>query len=124
MEKHVLEHFTSYAPGGHDIVIFDLESGDEECQIKRIVWSGVAEGNFTFRFGLFQEATPVIGDFLTNNGSAVIYTTCTRNQFLINETTTVRVPRGWTLAVLTEHHAGANPEIAGFTLQLNYKVLS
>ena len=133
MEKKVLSD-TEIIPAlldtspGH---LFQLEGGLEECQIKRIVFSGSnRDGSdndcISLKFGLVQDNTP---DF--NLEDIVIYSMLVTNNAvsLINETTTVRVPRGWYLVVWAETIAkinlGAGEQCVGdWHLQLNYKVLS
>ena len=109
--------------------LIQLEGGDEECQIKRIVLSGTlddADDWAVLKLGLYQEA-PSLSDLLSD--SPVIYSVglCNNNVSMINETTTVRVPRGWTLAVwiFDPNNVGVGSTVkAYFNLQLNYKVLS
>ena len=109
--------------------LFQLEDGDEECQIKRIVLSATgadADDFSVVKLGLFQEV-PGLADL--DLESAVIYSCIVTNNAvsLINETTTVRVPRGWHLAVWAYSHdtvGVADTVRLDFNLQLNYKVLS
>ena len=132
MEKHIETGRTLAAASEISApTIFQLENGAEECQIKRIVLSGVtqdagdSEAN-ALKLGLFQES-PSISDLSLQD--AVIYSIITTNNAvaLINETTTVRVPRGWYLAVWAESPISQGTGDAFqvfFNCQLNYKVLS
>ena len=111
--------------------LFQLESGSEECQIKRIVFSGTnrdasAKDSMVLKFGLVQDNTPDL-----NLDDIVIYSMAVTNNSigLINETTTVRVPRGWYLIVWAETIGKISLEtgetcLVDWNLQLNYKVLS
>ena len=109
--------------------MYQLEDGDEECQIKRIVLSATLDDDDDYaviKLGLFQDV-PDINDL--DLESAVIYSCIVTNNAvsMINETTTVRVPRGWHLAVWTYSHGTVGPTSSkntDFNLQLNYKVLS
>ena len=109
--------------------LYQLEDGDEECQIKRIVLSATLDDDDNYaviKLGLYQDI-PTMADL--DNQSAVIYSAIVTNNAvtLINETTTVRVPRGWHLAVWTYSHANVGAtsfKHTDFNLQLNYKVLS
>ena len=114
-------------------IVFQLEGGTEECQIKRIVLSGVtkdavdSEAN-SLRLGLFQEAPTTASDL--NLDEAVIYSIITTNNAttIVNETTTVRVPRGWYLALFgyscTDLSSSSDTYTIFYNCQLNYKVLS
>ena len=112
-------------------VLFQLEGGDEECQIKRIVLSASLSDDsdddyVSVRLALFQE-TPDITDL--DLEEAIIYSMAVTNNSvtLINETTTVRVPRGWHLALyfVNPNSLGVGQSNSAFVnCQLNYKVLS
>ena len=133
MEKKVLSDIETIPAlldqsPGH---LFQLEGGSEECQIKRIVFSGSNLDDsdrdcVVLKFGLIQDNTP---DY--NLEDIVIYSMLVTNNSttLINETTTVRVPRGWYLTIWAETVGkiamGAGTTCtANWNLQLNYKVLS
>ena len=118
MEKHINQSATLIAAGAHYLSVFQLEGGEEECQIKRLVLSA-SELNSDFggklTLGLFQK-TPTIADFTDD---VIIYTFAYRNQALLNETTTVRVPQGWFIGLLTEN-AGTTPGNFQSSVQINY----
>ena len=96
-----------------------LEGGDEECQIKRIVLSTASNNQCQVKLGLFQDV-PTIGSF---SDDKAIYSTVGNASAIgiINETTTVRVPRDWHLAVMVDSIANVAFMV---NLQLNYLVLS
>ena len=132
MEKH-LDYGASTGASGSEQVVgsFQLESGDEECQIKRLVLSATklptsAPGPCQLRFGLFQEQPTQVNDFIA---SATIYSFVfdAGTPQILNETTTVRVPRGWYLGYIFNNLNAVQPsenlQIA-HNFQINYKVLS
>ena len=122
MEKHIdIQQIPTIAPGGTFVHSFDLEGGEEECQIKRIVLSTAANGNHACEWGLFQEPGPVSADF-TNKTSIAAY--CARAQGMIDRTTTIRVPRGWTLGVKLTNMNQNDSYDAAICTNLHYKVLS
>ena len=119
MEKHI-EYLQpiSFAPGGESISAWQLENGEEECQVKRIVLSATAATDaIQVKIGLFQKLPTAGSDF---SDDTVIYSFAMRNQMLINETTTVRVPQGWFLAVLLLNPASSNAQEISFNCQINY----
>ena len=132
MEKH-LKYGTILGSSGDEQVItsWQLEGGDEECQIKRIVLSCTkaatsAPGPCQVRLGLFQEQPTQVSDFIE---SATIYSFVfdTGTPQILNETTTVRVPRGWYLGLIFNNLVAVQPaeELQpSYNCQLNYKVLS
>ena len=132
MEKHLSSGVNSGTSGSEQAISsFQLENGDEECQIKRIVISATktptsAPGPCQLRFGLFQEQPTQVSDFIE---SATIYSYVfdAGTPQILNETTTVRVPRGWYLGVIFNNLIAVQPsetlQIA-HNIQLNYKVLS
>ena len=119
MEKHIEELYPlNFAPGGESVSAWQLENGEEECQVKRIVLSATAATDaIQIKLGLFQKQPTTYGDFTDDT---VIYSLMLRNQMLVNETTTVRVPQGWFLAVgIHNPISSVNQEIA-FNCQINY----
>ncbi len=112
----------SLAPGSDNITSFQLEGGEEECQIKRIVLSGASEHVMLVQLALNDEAFTAVGQFTDER---VIYSfVCTGPQ-LLNETTTIRVVRGDHLGI----RIAASSDNPGATAvwaesQLNYLVLS
>ena len=133
MEKH-LKYGTILGSSGDEQVItsWQLEGGDEECQIKRIVLSCTkaatsAPGPCQVRLGLFQEQPTNVSDFVE---SATIYSFLigeAGQPQILNETTTVRVPRGWYLGYIFTNSIAVQPAdslMLSFNFQCNYKVLS
>ena len=121
MEKHVVTRSViNIAAGGTDVHSFVLEGGEEECQIKRIVLSGTeltSEYGVTLKVGLFQKQPTALADF---SDDTIIYSYTYRNQQLLNETTTVRVPQGWYIGTLLVNNDPANIAKCSVNLQLNY----
>ena len=119
MEKDLEYHQGTSNAGAPSLTSWTLENGDEECQIKRIVLSIASQAQCRIRLALFQD-TPTISTF---SDDKVIYSMCSGvdSNALINETTTIRVPRGWHLAMLVDS-LSSNSFFAN--CQLNYLVLS
>ena len=97
---------------------FQLEGGDEECQVKRLILSAGGSTNFQYELYLGDEAMtgsqPIqrLVAVFVGNGSA-----------MVDRTTTMRVPRDWhLLARITNLGSGA-ADLAAQTV-LHYKVLS
>ena len=123
MEKSIQENFGSTpSPTGADFWSYQLEGGQEECQIKRIVASLAISSSSElaqFKLGLFQDAPSSAADFTDDK---IIYSfAATTGQQMINETTTVRVPRGWHIGALV---FGVTTTSYFSNVQLNYLVLS
>ena len=121
MEKFVqFQPLPNIPPGGNQVYSFQLEGGDEECQIKRLVLSGACHANCTIEWALFQEPSPVSADFTSEPNIAAF---ALASQNMIDRTTTIRVPRGWTLGFKI-----INQDIMATTAListvLHYKVLS
>ena len=112
-------------PGGGNVIYsFQLESGDEECQVKRLVLSAGMPGVIAkISWGLFQEQPTVAADFTPETLFAVAVAA---SQFLIDRTTTMRVPRGWWIGVLVQNvdTVSAAPRGIYESTFLHYKVLS
>ena len=119
MEKDVAYHQGTSNAGAPVLHSWQLENGDEECQIKRIVLSMASGAQARIRLALFQD-TPTIAEF-TNDKTIYSFVTAADGNGLINETTTIRVPRSWHLAILVDSLA-SNSFFAN--CQLNYLVLS
>ena len=121
MEKSITPGYLALASGSNQIATWQLEGGLEECQIKRIVFSGNELGSeygVTMKLGLFQKAPSTTADFTDDT---VIYAMSFRNQQLINETTTVRVPQGWHIGLWIQNNPGGTlPCTIGTSIQLNY----
>ena len=133
MEKSITFRNVTGTAGSENVVgSFQLEGGAEECQIKRLVLSmaklpGSATGPGQLRFGLFQEQPTNVSDFVE---SATIYSFLigeAGQPQILNETTTVRVPRGWYLGYIFTNSIAVQPAdslMLSFNFQCNYKVLS
>ena len=121
MEKNVSTRSTiTITGGGTDVHSLTLEGGEEECQIKRIVLSATelsSEYGVTCKVGLFQKQPTALADF---SSDTIIYSMTYRNQQLINETTTVRVPQGWYIGTLLINNDPVNAAKVSVNLQLNY----
>ena len=132
MEKHIHSSAQQGTSGSETVIgSFQLEGGDEECQIKRLVLScakmpSSAPGPCQLRFGLYQEQPTNVSDF---SDDATIYSFLfdSGSPQILNETTTVRVPRGWYLGYILTNKIAVQPAEQLETvvnLQCNYKVLS
>ncbi len=122
-KSRILNTAVALAPGNSNITGQDqLEGGDEECQIKRIVLSASSADPIFVQFALADEQFAAIGDFTENR---LVYSFTSTGPMIINETTTIRVPRGHYLGILlTASAANPGPVDANVCLQLNYLVLS
>ena len=108
----------NFLSGGDSVDSFQLEGGEEECQIKRIVLSTTIDGGSGLvKIGLFQKQPTTNADF---SDDTIIYSYTWRNQQLLNETTTVRVPQGWYIGVYLLNFAGGAAQHISCNLQLNY----
>ena len=119
MEKEIFTlPSVSFVSGGDSVSSFQLEGGEEECQIKRIVLSTTITGwSGLVKIGLFQKQPSGSIDF---SDDTIIYSYVWRNQQLLNETTTVRVPQGWYIGVYILNFPGGSTEEISCNLQLNY----
>ena len=121
MEKYVkFEPLPNLNPGSHQVYSFQLEGGDEECQIKRLVLSGACHANCTIEWALFQEPSPGSADFTSEPNIAAM---ALASQAIIDRTTTIRVLRGWTLGVKIINQV-IMATTALICTVLHYKVLS
>ena len=125
MEKFVEQSITN-VPAASDVIFpYQLDGGEVEAQVKRIMLSlaqsGGTSSDFQFKLGLFQFA-PSSADF--NADEAIVISGVVGNQCWHNETITMRVPKDWYVALQITN---ANPTSARdcvYSLQLNYKVLN
>ena len=119
MEKKVYNvPSTNFPSGVNTVTSFQLEGGEEECQIKRIVLSTTIDGGSgQVKIGLFQKQPSSSSDF---SDDTIIYSYVWRNQQLLNETTTVRVPQGWYIGVYLRNFPGPTAQDISCNLQLNY----
>ena len=124
MEHRSNSHSSPLGPGLLQAYAFQLEGGDEECQVKRLVLSAAMPGVMSrVSWGLFQEQPTVAADF---TDEALFAQATAASQFLIDRTTTMRVPRGWWIGVLVQNvdtNTAAPRGIYDNTF-LHYKVLS
>ena len=97
---------------------FQLEGGDEECQVKRLILSAGCSNIFQYELYLGDEAMTgaqpiqrLIANFV-GQGSQII-----------DRTTTIRVPRDWHLLARITNLGGVAADLAAQTV-LHYKVLS
>ena len=125
MQKHTKSNAlaSAMAPGSFNVVDYQLEGGDEECQIKRIVMSAAStSGVYFVTFALADEQFSSVADFTDNR---TIYKFVGTGPQIVNETTTIRVERGDHLGILL-NQSGVNSSNANaaVSLQLNYLVLS
>ena len=110
------------AASASTIATTQLEGGDEECQIKRVCISASSEHPIFVTLALADEAFTAVGDF---TDSRTIYTFTSTGPLVINETTTIRVPRAHHLGILvTASSANPGNTQANVVCQLNYLVLS
>ena len=125
MQKHTKSNApaSAMAPGAVNVVDYQLEGGDEECQIKRIVMSAAStSGVYFVTFALADEQFTSSSDFTDNR---TIYKFVGTGPQIVNETTTIRVERGDHLGILlTQSSVNSGNANAAVSLQLNYLVLS
>ena len=126
MEKQVVNGYQPGLGGGTPAIIaqaVQLDGGEVEAQVKRIMLSFGETGSKTaaFKLGLFQ-FTPTIANF--NEDEAIVLSGAIGNQFNHNETITMRVPKDWYIGLLLEQLDPAGTSNITYSLQLNYKVLN
>ena len=126
MEKQVVNGYTAGVGGGTPAIIaqaIQLDGGEVEAQVKRIMLSFGETGSKTaaFKLGLFQ-FTPTVANF--NEDEAIVLSGAIGNQFNHNETITMRVPKDWYIGLLLEQLDPAGTSNLTYSLQLNYKVLN
>ena len=122
MEKFVTQQNVTVPAANHIISAYQLDGGEVEAQVKRIMFSAAsttAVGS-TYKLGLFQ-FTPSASDF--NQDEAIVISGAIGNQYAHNETITMRVPKDWYIGLqLNNFDTSDRPVI--YNLQLNYKVLN
>ena len=126
MEKAVVNGYSPTVGGGTPAVIaqaIQLDGGEVEAQVKRIMLSFGETGSKTaaFKLGLFQ-FSPTVANF--NEDEAIVLSGAIGNQFAHNETITMRVPKDWYIGLLLEQLDPAGTSSLTYSLQLNYKVLN
>ena len=123
MQKaRILNTQAAAGAGTTNITSNQLEGGDEECQIKRLCISAASEHIIFVTVALADEAFTGAADFTDNR---ILYTFVSTGPMVINETTTIRVPRGHHLGINVSTASG-NPGAtqADVVCQVNYLVLS
>ena len=123
MEKFVNQQSQLVPAAGNLIIAHQLDGGEVEAQVKRIMFSAGATGTgeaATFKLGLFQ-FTPTATHF--NEDEAIVISGAIGNQCWHNETITMRVPKDWYIGVQLINFATSDQTVT-HNLQLNYKVLN
>ena len=125
MEKFVHQALTSTPAGGNNIFSFQLDGGEVEAQVKRIMVSFGAEGSTKlagFKLGLFQFQPTSAAQF--DEDETCVVSGAIGNQFVHNDTITMRCPKDWYIGIIIFNYDGANVFQSVLNLQLNYKVLN
>ena len=122
MEKFVSQQSTLVPAAGNAIVSHQLDGGEVEAQVKRIMLSAAETTSrlCTFKLGLFQFA-PSASNF--NEDEAIVISGAIGNQCWHNETITMRVPKDWYIGVQWINF-DTSPRTVINSLQMNYKVLN
>ena len=128
MNKHLEINNVPTLSSGEAIFNFQLEGGDEECQIKRIFATAVSDSTesnlYTFTVALNDASFATSGDFTAGR---VIFQGALGpgSPFVWNETQTIRVLRNDVLGIMVDGSANnVNPEELQTSVQVNYLVLS
>ena len=127
MNKHVESDYQQISTGEF-INSFQIESGAEEVQLKRILLTATADGKqdslYTVQFALSDEAFASSADF-TASRQIFWGTFGAGTQFMWNETQTIRVPREHHLGIRIDGSAAnsGTPEYCRVATQVNYLVL-
>ena len=120
MEKFVYQNSHNIGATSDFEISWQIDSGEVEAQVKRIMLSLAGTPGQIFKLGLFQ-FQPTVADYLEDE--VVVISGAIGNQFTHNETITMRVPKGWYIGLMIHNFNGA-PVDTTFNLQLNYKVLN
>ena len=122
MEKFVIQASQVVPAAGNLIAAHQLDGGEVEAQVKRIMFSATESvGKLcTFKLGLFQFA-PSATNF--NEDEAIVISGAIGNQFAHNETITMRVPKDWYVGIQLINFDTSDRTVT-HSLQLNYKVLN
>ncbi len=124
MEKFVFQGVRSISSNSNEILAFQLDQGEVEAQIKRIMLSMGESGSSkqaAFRLGLFQKLPTTLADF---DDETTVISGAVGNQCWHNETITARCPKEWYVGLLIVNYDGATSSDLTINLQLNYKVLN
>ena len=122
MEKLWSAGPTTVASGSSEILTYQLDGGEVEAQVKRIMLSfGVESGKLcNFNLGLFQKEPTALSAF---DDETTVISGAIGNQFAHNETITMRVPKDWWIALAIINNGASSAQLTR-SLQLNYKVLN
>ena len=120
MEKNVETTQTTLAGAARVEISWQLDGGEVEAQVKRIMLSASATPGVTFKLGLFQFA-PTTPDF--DQDEAIVISGSVGNQVWHNETITMRVPKDYYLG-LQFMNWNTNVTDIVWNVQCNYKVLN
>ncbi len=122
MEKFVSQASQLVPAASNVIIAHQLDGGEVEAQVKRIMLSVSTKESVlgTFKLGLFQFA-PSAANF--NEDEAIVISGAIGNQFSHNATITMRVPKDWYIGVQYINFDTADKTFT-HSLQLNYKVLN
>ena len=126
MEKLHADGGINVAAGGNALRTYQIDGGEVEAQVKRIMfsaaaWQGSTSKGTTYQLGLFQKQPTAAADFTQEE---VVISGAIGNQYVHNETITMRVPKDWWIGILFVNHNGAGSDDLSYNLQLNYKVLN
>ena len=123
MEKNQNAQYRVIAPATTFIQSYQLDGGEVEAQVKRIMLSFGAEGTNlgTYQLGLFQKNPTAASDF---DDETVVISGAIGQQYAHNETITMRVPKDWYVALVITNSSSTNALDVVYNLQLNYKVLN
>ncbi len=122
MEKFVSQASQVVPAAGNLVIAHQLDGGEVEAQVKRIMLSAATKESVlsTFKLGLFQ-FVPTAANF--NEDEAIVISGAIGNQFSHNATITMRVPKDWYIGVQYINFDTADKTIT-HSLQLNYRVLN
>ena len=124
MEKFVEQSQSTIAAGASLVFPYQLDGGEVEAQVKRIMFSAGESGisrSAVFKIGLFQ-FSPTAGNF--NEPEAIVISGALGNQFNHNETITMRVPKDYFIGLIITNQSNADVAVINYSLQMNYKVLN
>ena len=128
MEKHIDISVLPVTANNSVVDSFQLEGGEEECQIKRIFMTATSDGThsglYVCSFAIADEPFTDVGDF-SDNRKITSGVMGPGNGFVWNETQTIRVPRGYYLGMIINGASGntGNEKVWSYA-QVNYLVLS
>ena len=124
MEKFVEQSLVTISAGASVVFPYQLDGGEVEAQVKRIMFSAGEAGpskSVVFKIGLFQFA-PAAAQF--SEDEAIVISGALGNQFVHNETITMRVPKDYFVGLILTNQSATDVSLTNYSLQLNYKVLN